>query len=93
MDLTTNVDLIQRCVSAKVVADCNDGCKWRHGKNVPATPAPTPGQGTPLFTAEFCHPAKIDKTTPTTEYTKCVAQTDAALCSIANGCIWSDGKE
>jgi hypothetical protein len=51
MDLTKDTTLIKKCLSADAVTLCNDGCQWRQGKNV------VPATGTPLFTADFCHPA------------------------------------
>jgi hypothetical protein len=95
MDLTTNVDLIQRCVSVDVVADCNEGCQWRKGRDsTVVTPKPTEPTGpAPLFTTEFCHPANVGKDTTDVMWDLCIASNDAADCSIATGCIWSDGKE
>jgi hypothetical protein len=42
MDLTTDVALIQKCVSADVISACNDGCQLRHGKNATNTTKPEP---------------------------------------------------
>jgi hypothetical protein len=90
MDLTTDVELIQRCVAAEVVADCNQGCQWRKGRD---STTPTKPTGPPLFSEEFCHPVKVSKDTTSEVFESCLKSDTAALCSLAAGCNWSDGKE
>jgi hypothetical protein len=91
MDLTVDIQLIQRCVATEAPADCNQGCAWRHGKD--ATAPTTPGQGTPLFSTDFCHPVVVNKDTPSVSWTTCVALADSSSCSDVTYCNWSDGKE
>jgi len=89
--LTNDVDLIQKCIEADSVTTCNEGCQWRQGRD--STGDNTNKPSTPLFSTEFCHPATVSKDTPIAKWTLCIASTDAADCSIASGCGWSDGKD
>jgi hypothetical protein len=92
MDMTTDIQLIERCVSADVVAACNNGCQWRKGTNSTVV-NPTKPEGVPLFTKEFCHPINVNKDTKDTVWDECLKSDTSALCSIAAGCNWSTGKE
>jgi len=94
MDMTTDVQLIERCVAADTVALCNQGCQWRQGsKNTPVVVDPTKPDQIPLFTKEFCHPVIATKDTPIAVFEQCVKSDTMALCSISAGCNWSTGKE
>jgi hypothetical protein len=61
MDLTNDIGLIQKCVSADAESVCGQGCSWRHGKGTTVPEKPT--GPAPLFTKPFCHPANVDKDT------------------------------
>jgi len=51
MDLTDDVQLIKRCISADTAALCNQGCQWRVGTTKPTTPTtPSKVEGFCLFT-------------------------------------------
>jgi hypothetical protein len=91
LELTTNVDTIKTCLTANVVTDCNDGCQWRKGR----AGDNTGNQDTTkqMFPTELCHPSKISKDTPLSDFTKCIASDTAVLCSITQDCTWSEGKE
>ena len=61
MDLTSDVQLIEQCLSSDTDATCVAGCAWRHGKNN-TVPKNTTGPA-PLFSKEFCHPVNVTKDT------------------------------
>jgi hypothetical protein len=88
MDLTMDVTLIQSCVAAEDQTTCGSGCQWRHGRNDVTQPSLPP-----MFSAEFCHPAVVNSDTTDFVWSSCLAQSDSATCSIAPGCVWSEGKE
>jgi len=88
IDPTTNVDTIKRCLTADSPTTCNEGCQWRQGREGDNSGH----QGiAPVFSTELCHPASIKS--PIDMWTTCVANDDAADCSIATGCGWSEGKD
>jgi hypothetical protein len=90
MDMTLDVQLIEKCVSANVVADCNDKCQWRKGTN--AGTDPVKPVKVPLFTEDFCHPVVVNKDTKTSVFDECFKES-ATTCSLAAGCNWSSGQE
>jgi len=89
MDITNDAQLIRECVSADSNATCGAGCAWRHGTNAGNGPSPSPG----LFTEDFCHPVNVSSTTTDSVWSGCLASDDAAECSNAPGCVFSDGAE
>jgi len=91
MDTTKDIQLIQKCVSADVVADCNEGCQWRHGKTT--TPVKPVDPKTPLFTEDFCHPVVVNKDTASSVWYGCTKSDSKDTCSITAGCNWSSGQE
>jgi hypothetical protein len=90
MDTTTDVNLIQTCVEKTDVADCNEGCQWRHGKSTTDVINP---EKIPLFSEEFCHPVIVNKDTDDSVLETCGKEITKDTCSIAAGCNWSTGTE
>jgi hypothetical protein len=94
MDMTLDVQLIQRCIASEKADTCNQGCQWRKGRPSDSTkPTMPPKDGVPLFSEEFCHPVVVNKDTAATVWDGCIAHPTAATCSISAGCNWSTGKE
>jgi len=80
MDLTDDVTLIEKCVSAQLPADCNYGCQWRKGSGnttLPTTPVVVQPTG-------FCKSI----TAVVTGMDSCVLNTDSATC--VTPCQWTD---
>jgi hypothetical protein len=93
MDLTLDVQLIQKCIASDAAATCDQGCQWRKGTDSTVVdPKPTDGQ-VPLFSEDFCHPVIVNKDTASTVWDGCIAHPTSTACSISAGCNWSTGKE
>ena len=90
MDLTKDIQVIQKCVAAQAPSTCGTDCQWRHGRNHTNATHNSPA---PLFSAEFCHPVNVTKETAVTVWSACIDQKEATTCSTAAGCNWSTGKE
>jgi len=98
MDLTKDIQLIQSCLSSDSATTCVAGCQWRHGKDATNPTVPS-GPEQPLFTADFCHPMKVDKDTPETMWSACLAA-DVGTCATTMvsstgipSCVYSNGKD
>ena len=96
MDMTKDINIIQKCFSQDSATTCPATCQWVHG-NKPAAPVdpvvnPTKPIDIPaLFNKEFCHPSEVKA--PIATWTMCEQKQLATDCSLQKECNWSEGKE
>jgi len=86
--MSTDIDLIQSCLSSNDSTTCVGQCQWRHGKNHTTGQEPVP-----LFSTDFCHPVSVNGNTTSTEWDSCMNLYSSSACSMEQGCNWSTGKE
>jgi hypothetical protein len=92
---TTSTDMCKDIKDSKACGGVPE-CEWVDTtKPDPSKPGddtkPTdPSTDIPLFTAEFCHPVKIDMATVEGDFAQCITKTTAQECNNGS-CKWSNG--
>jgi len=87
--LTTNIDIVEKCIEANDASECSGACQWRKGKIVAAN-TDVDRTNKAIFESNFCHPATVagwDKEAPS-----CLTETTMLTCQ-AKQCVWSTAKE
>lgn len=97
-DLTENIDVIVRCITITDESTCDQGCKWRRGKQAPATIPTVPATNNdldvtgPFFSKNFCHPSAIQGST-SSDLSECLDMKTSTTCDTLPRCTWSTAED